>query len=133
MQRFIQFKSFLLFGAPFKKVPQILCKVQNLGHLLAYTVTCKVKISKNSLDKIKKQRYNKFTEQMFGKRWLNERKEKPMSTGFVLISIFEFAVAAFIIYGLINEEKFSECERKFFGSISRYIKRYISGNSFQKQ
>ncbi|MBR6743458.1 MAG: hypothetical protein IKL94_03085 [Clostridia bacterium] len=56
-----------------------------------------------------------------------------MSTGFVLISIFEFAVAAFIIYGLINEEKFSECERKFFGSIFRYIKRSILGNSFQKQ
>ena len=82
---------------------------------------------------MKKRRYNKLTEHLFGKRWLSERMEKPMSTGFVLISIFEFAVAAFIIYGLINEEKFSECERKFFGSIFRYIKRSISGDSFQKQ
>ena len=49
-----------------------------------------------------------------------------MSGGVVLISIFELAVAAFIIYGLFNEEKFAECERKFFGGIFKVVKRRIA-------
>lgn len=56
-----------------------------------------------------------------------------MSGSFVLVSIFEVAVAAFIIYGLINEDKFAETERRFFGSLFRYLKKTLSNNSFQRQ
>ena len=55
-----------------------------------------------------------------------------MSGGFVLISIFEFAVAAFIIYGLFNEEKFAECERRFFGGLFRSVKKVLPKNSVQR-
>ena len=56
-----------------------------------------------------------------------------MSGSFVLVSIFEVAVAAFIIFGLINEDKFAETERKFFGSIFRYLKKTFCSNSYQHQ
>ena len=56
-----------------------------------------------------------------------------MMSGYILISVFEVAVAAFIIFGLLNEEKFAECERKFFGSIYRHIKKALSGQSVQRQ
>lgn len=88
---------------------------------------------KISLDKPINNSYNEDTEQMFGKRRQKERIGKIMSSGFVLLSIFEFAVAAFIIYGLFNEEKFAECERKFFGSLFRSVKKTFSGQSFQRQ
>ncbi len=56
-----------------------------------------------------------------------------MSGSFILVSIFEVAVAAFIIYGLINEDKFAETERRFFGAIFRYLKKTLSDNSYQHQ
>lgn len=56
-----------------------------------------------------------------------------MTGSFILISVFEVAVAAFIIFGLINEDKFAECERKFFGALFRHIKKTLSGESFQRQ
>lgn len=56
-----------------------------------------------------------------------------MTGSFILVSIFEVAVAAFIIFGIFNEEKFAECERKFFGSIFRYLKKTFSAGSYQHQ
>lgn len=56
-----------------------------------------------------------------------------MSNGFILVSVFEVAVAVFIIFGLMNEEKFAESERKFFGSLFRYVKKALSGQSVQRQ
>lgn len=56
-----------------------------------------------------------------------------MSGSFILVSVFEIAVAAFIIFGLINEDKFAECERKFFGSLFRYVKKTLLNHSAQRQ
>ncbi len=44
-----------------------------------------------------------------------------METGFVISTLFEIALVAFVIFGLFNEEKFAETERKAF----RYIKRLV--------
>ena len=45
-----------------------------------------------------------------------------METRFVLTTIFEIALVAFVTYGLFNEAKFAETERKAF----RYLKRLFS-------
>lgn len=42
-----------------------------------------------------------------------------METRFVLATIFEIALVAFVTYGLFNEAKFAETEKKAF----RYLKR----------
>jgi hypothetical protein len=55
--------------------------------------------------------------------------EEVMETRFVLQTIFEIAVAGFIIYGLFFEEKFAETERKVFSAIKRYIRRTFSTDS----
>ena len=70
---------------------------------------------------------------MFGKGLADKKGRKTMSGSFVLVSIFEVAVAAFIIFGLINEDKFAECERKFFGALFRHIKKTFLSNSYQHQ
>lgn len=44
-----------------------------------------------------------------------------MELRFVLLTIFEIAVAAFIIYGLFFEERFAATERK----VVRYIKSWL--------
>lgn len=44
-----------------------------------------------------------------------------MEIRFVLSTILEIAVAAFIIYGLLFEERFAEAERK----VLRFIKRKL--------
>lgn len=51
-----------------------------------------------------------------------------METGFILTSIFEIAIVAFIIYALINEEKFAACERRVFRFINKKIKQFIYGS-----
>ncbi|MBO5873159.1 MAG: hypothetical protein J6Q56_03035 [Clostridia bacterium] len=45
-----------------------------------------------------------------------------MEIRFVLSTIFEIAVAAFIIYGLLFEEKFAEAERKVFAFLKRRLR-----------
>lgn len=45
-----------------------------------------------------------------------------MEIRFILSTIFEIAVAAFIIYGLLFEEKFAEAERKVFAFVKRRLR-----------
>ena len=70
---------------------------------------------------------------MFDKASVDKKGRKTMSGSFVLVSIFEVAVAAFIIFGLINEEKFAECEHKFFSSLFSCVKKAVLGHSAQRQ
>lgn len=49
--------------------------------------------------------------------------EEVMETRFILQTIFEIVVAAFIIYGLLFEERFAETERKFFAAVKRSLRR----------
>lgn len=46
-----------------------------------------------------------------------------MEFRFVLSTVFEIAVAAFIIYGLFFEERFAEAERKAVAFIKRQFER----------
>ena len=50
-----------------------------------------------------------------------------METGFVFATLFEIALVAFVIFGLFNEEKFAETERKAFRYIKRFIRSLING------
>ena len=56
-----------------------------------------------------------------------------MEFRFVVQTLFEIAVAAFIIYGLIFEERFAETEKKVVASIKRFFRQTFSadGNSFK--
>ena len=49
--------------------------------------------------------------------------EGIMEFRFVLSTVFEIAVAAFIIYGLFFEERFAEAERKAVAFIKRQFER----------
>ena len=53
-----------------------------------------------------------------------------METRFVLQTLFEIAVAAFIIYGLFFEERFAEAERKAVLYIKRFLRQTFSDNSY---
>lgn len=44
-----------------------------------------------------------------------------METRFVIATLFEIALVAFVIYGLFNEEKFAETERKAFAVVKRAL------------
>lgn len=50
-----------------------------------------------------------------------------METGFVFATLFEIALVAFVIYGLFNEAKFAETERKVFRTIKRAVVSFING------
>lgn len=52
-----------------------------------------------------------------------------MEFNFVLQTLFEISVAAFIIYGLFFEEKFAETERKVAVFFKRLFIRTFSDNS----
>lgn len=52
-----------------------------------------------------------------------------MEIRFVLSTFFEISVAAFIIYGLLFEEKFAEAERKVFAFIKRRLRSAILNRS----
>ena len=60
------------------------------------------------------------------------REVKFMETRFVLLTIFEIAVVAFITYGLFNEAKFAETERKVFRFIKRYVRAFINGTDVSR-
>ena len=50
-----------------------------------------------------------------------------METRFILTTLFELAIVAFITYGLFNETKFADTERKVFRFIKRYVRAFING------
>ena len=52
-----------------------------------------------------------------------------MSTAHTIQTLFEIAVAAFIIYGLIFEERFAETEKKVVASIKRFFRQTFSDNN----
>ncbi len=52
-----------------------------------------------------------------------------METNFVFATIFEIALVAFCIFGLFNEQKFAETERKVGRAIKRYVRAFINGTS----
>lgn len=54
-----------------------------------------------------------------------------MEFRFVLQTLFEIAVAAFIIYGLFFEERFAEAERNLVSSIKRFLCNTFSQNNFK--
>ncbi len=52
-----------------------------------------------------------------------------MELRFVLQTLFEIAVAAFIIYGLFFEERFADTERKVFGCLKRlFCQTFLNGD-----
>ena len=53
-----------------------------------------------------------------------------MEIRFVLQSLFEIAVAAFIIYGLIFEERFAETEKKVWDFLKRFFRQTFSDGSY---
>ncbi len=53
-----------------------------------------------------------------------------MELRFVLQTLFEIAVAAFIIYGLIFEDRFVETERKVFGYFKRLFRQTFFDNNY---
>ena len=44
-----------------------------------------------------------------------------METGFVIASLFEIAIAAFIIFGLFNEDRFADTEKRVFSAIRKKV------------
>lgn len=50
-----------------------------------------------------------------------------METRFIFATLFEIALVAFVIYGLFNEAKFAETERKVFKAIKRFVRALIRG------
>lgn len=56
--------------------------------------------------------------------------EEVMETRFILQTIFEIVVAAFIIYGLFFEHKFAETERRVFAAIKRWFHATFSSGSY---
>ncbi|MBO5852936.1 MAG: hypothetical protein J6Q74_03910 [Clostridia bacterium] len=53
-----------------------------------------------------------------------------METRFILQTLFEIAVAAFIIYGLIFEERFAQTEKKAIRYIKRFFRQTFLSNSY---
>lgn len=53
-----------------------------------------------------------------------------MEIRFVLQTLFEIAVAAFIIYGLFFEERFAEAERKVVLYIKRFLRQTFSDSPY---
>lgn len=59
----------------------------------------------------------------------NVRLEEVMESRFIIVSLFEIAVAAFIIYGLFFEERFAAAEQRLFAGIKQVVKHYFSAAS----
>lgn len=53
-----------------------------------------------------------------------------MESRFILQTIFEFAVVAFIIYGLIFEERFAKAEKKAVAVIKRFFRNTFADKSY---
>ena len=53
-----------------------------------------------------------------------------MELRFVLLTIFEIAVAAFIIYGLFFEERFAEAERKAMRYVKSWFRATFADNKY---
>ena len=45
-----------------------------------------------------------------------------VNAGFILSTLFEIALVAFVIFGLFNESRFAETERRVF----RFLKRRVA-------
>ena len=54
-----------------------------------------------------------------------------MEIRFVLQTLFEIAVAAFITYGLIFEERFAETERKVFAALKRLFRQTFTEGTYK--
>ena len=52
-----------------------------------------------------------------------------MEINFVFATIFEIALVAFCIFGLFNEQKFADTERRVFRYLKRLIRAFINGSS----
>ncbi len=52
-----------------------------------------------------------------------------METGFVITSLFEIAIAAFIIFGLFNENRFADTEKRVFSAIKKKISALFSSHN----
>ena len=53
-----------------------------------------------------------------------------MELRFILLSVFELAVAAFIIYGLFFEERFAQAERKAVRYIKAWLRSTFSSHKY---
>ena len=53
-----------------------------------------------------------------------------MEFRFIIQTLFEIAVAAFIIYGLIFEERFAQTEKKVICHIKRFFRQTFSSRSY---
>ena len=51
-----------------------------------------------------------------------------MEINFVFATLFEIGLVAFCIFGLFNEQKFADTERRVFRFIKRYVRAFINGN-----
>ena len=55
-----------------------------------------------------------------------------MEFRFAVQTLFEIAVAAFIIYGLFFEERFADTEKKVVSSVKRFFRQtFLDNNSFK--
>lgn len=56
-----------------------------------------------------------------------------METGFVFATLFEVLLVTFVIFGLFNEEKFAETERKAFRYIKRLVRSLLNGGHISSE
>ncbi len=56
-----------------------------------------------------------------------------METNFVLATLFEIGLVAFCIFGLFNEQKFADTERRVFRFIKRYVRAFINGSDLSRE
>ncbi len=55
-----------------------------------------------------------------------------MEAGFVISTVFEIALVAFVTYGLFNETKFAETERRVFRYLKRALRALVRGGSLSE-
>ncbi len=55
-----------------------------------------------------------------------------MSTGFAVRTVFELALAALLIFGLINEEKVADFEQRVFFAVKRAVRRKLRGRRVKR-
>lgn len=56
-----------------------------------------------------------------------------MEINFVFATLFEIGLVAFCIFGLFNEQKFAETERRVGRAIKRYIRAFINGSDLSRE
>ena len=63
----------------------------------------------------------------------NFQEVNIMETNFIFATIFEIALVAFCIFGLFNEQKFAETERKVGRAIKRCVRAFINGSDLSRE